>query len=118
MPLTNVFQQMAIRLNPQAAEDVTLSINLNFSDLQEHWLLHIHNSVLHGFANRQQAEANASLRIDSLQFKRLMLGLTDSASLLAENALEVTGDPAALAQLADMFDTFPRRFPIMTPRPQ
>ncbi len=117
MPLANVFQLMAVRLSPRAADGVTLAINLQFTDLNEGWLLSINNSVLHAFPDRQQPDAAATLTCSSVQFKRLMMGLTDAPTLITAGELQIDGDGSALAQLSDLFDRFPRRFPIVTPRP-
>jgi alkyl sulfatase BDS1-like metallo-beta-lactamase superfamily hydrolase len=46
-----------------------------------------------------------------------MLGLKEATSLIADEALVIEGDASALVTLAGLFDTFPRRFPIVTPRP-
>jgi len=117
MPLPNVFQLMAVRLSPAAADGAQLALNLQFPDLDEGWILRIDNSVLNAFANRQDPAAAATLTLSSVQFKRLMMGLTDAASLIADDALTIAGDVNALAQLGGMFEQFPRRFPIVTPRP-
>ena len=117
MPLANVFQLMAVRLLPEAADGVRLAINLSFTDLEQHWLLSIDNSVLHAFPDKQDDTASANLVVSSLQFKRLMMGLVDAPTLLSEGELEIQGDAQALANLGGLFDKFPRRFPIVTPRP-
>ncbi len=115
MPLDNLFKLMAVRLNASRADGVRLRINLTFSDTDP-WLLQIDSSVLHAFPNRQTPDAEATLSIASLQFKRLMMGLTDAGTLIEEGALTIGGDAAALASLGELFDTFPRRFPIVTQR--
>jgi len=117
MPLPNIFQLMAIRLSPTAANGAQMTMNLQFPDLDEGWLLSISNSVLNAFPKRQDATATTSLTLSSLQFKRLMMGLTDAASLIADGELTIAGDIDALSRLAGMFEQFPRRFPIVTPRP-
>ncbi len=117
MPLHNLFQLLAVRLLPDKAVDTTLALNLQFSDQQDPWLVSISNCVLYAFAGRRSEQPAATLHTSSLQFKRLMLGLVTAAELLAENDLRIEGDAGALEQLSGMFDTFPRRFPIVTPRP-
>lgn len=116
MPLKNLFQAMAVRLNGPRADGRILTLNLDFTDLDEPHLLVIENSVLHVFANRQDASADATLSLASLNFKRLMLGVTTAEDLLREKQLRVTGDLKVLADFSGLFDTFVRRFPIVTPR--
>jgi alkyl sulfatase BDS1-like metallo-beta-lactamase superfamily hydrolase len=117
IPLDNLFKAMAVRLNGPAAEDVRLALNLVFPDLGQRYLLTIENAVLHAFEGRQASAANATLTLESLDFKRLMMGLADGATLLTDRRLSVDGDLNALLSLTGLFDQFERRFPIVTPRP-
>ena len=116
IPLDNLFQVMAVRLNPERADGLHLQINLAFTDA-DNMLLEIRNSVLHGFFDRQSDDASATLRISELNFKMLMVGQADAAALMEKGDLEIEGDAGALLQLAGLFDQFERRFPIVTPRP-
>lgn len=116
MPLENLFQTLAVRLNSNKVNDLTLNLNLAFTDT-EFTLLTIENSVLHAFPGKQHQNADATLAISSNDFKRLMLKLADPALLIETGALSIQGDLGALAHLAGLFDQFERRFPIVTPRP-
>lgn len=115
IPLRNIFQVMSVRLNAERADGITLKLNLAFTDA-EATLLVINNSVLHAFAGRQANDANATLGISELNFKRMMAGQTDGATLLGDGHLTIDGDAEALLQLSGLFDQFERRFPIVTPR--
>ena len=115
IPLENLFQILAVRLDPAKVDGLTLHINLAFTDAAP-WLMSIENSVLHGFPDRQDDGASATLKISELDFKRLMTGQADAQTLLETAALEVEGDATALLQLGEFFEQFERRFPIVTPR--
>jgi len=115
IPLDNLYQIMAVRLNADRADGITLQINLAFSD-SEHTLLSIENSVLNTFSGRRSADAAATLKISERNFKLLMAGQKDAASLMTEGELVIEGDAGALLQLSGLFDQFERRFPIVTPR--
>ncbi|MEQ8861128.1 MAG: alkyl sulfatase dimerization domain-containing protein [Pseudomonadales bacterium] len=117
MPLENLFQTMAVRLNGPKADGVRLALNLTFTDVEQRYLLSIDNSVLHAFPDKRSDTADASLTTTSLAFKRLMMGLTMAADLLGDGQLVLDGRLEALASLGDLFDRFERRFPIVTPRP-
>jgi alkyl sulfatase BDS1-like metallo-beta-lactamase superfamily hydrolase len=116
MPLENLFQTMAVRLNGPRAEGLRLLINLTFDDVDRRFLLAIENAVLHAFEGRHSPAAHAGLTTSALQFKRLMMGLTTAQDLIGNGQLTVEGDLGALARLGDLFDRFERRFPIVTPR--
>jgi alkyl sulfatase BDS1-like metallo-beta-lactamase superfamily hydrolase len=115
IPLYNLFQTMAVRLNGARADGITLNINIDFKD-GDQTLLTIENSVLHAFEGKQHESPTATMKINEIDYKRLMMGLADAGQLLESGALEVEGDITALAQLAGLFDQFDRRFPIVTPR--
>jgi len=116
MPIDNLFQAMAVRLMPASVADVEMELNIHFEDLDSDYVLSIKNSVLHGFPDKLSNNASASLTTTSLNFKRLMLGLVDGATLLEAGELKIDGDASALLGLNDAFDTFPRRFPLVTPQ--
>lgn len=115
IPMKNMFDSMAVRLNGPRAEGLAISINLDFSDL-EPWHLSIENSVLNSTESRQVKDAQATLKCTAVDYKRLMMGLADGPTLMQEGKLQIDGDAGVLLQLAGLFDQFERRFPIMTPR--
>jgi alkyl sulfatase BDS1-like metallo-beta-lactamase superfamily hydrolase len=117
MPLENLFQTLAVRLNGPRADGVEITLNLHFSDIDRRYLLQVKNAVLHALPDRTAEDAEASIRAESLDFKRLMLGLADPDQLIAQGRVTIDGDAGALARLGDLLDTFERRFPIVTPRP-
>ena len=116
IPLDNLFQILSVRLNAERADGLALTINLNFRDAAP-TVLAIENSVLHAFSDRQVADAKATLSINALNFKLLMVGQVDAMNLMSEGELEIDGDASVLIQLAGLFDQFERRFPLVTPRP-
>ena len=116
IPLDNLFQILSVRLNAERADGLALTINLNFRDAAP-TVLAIENSVLHAFSDRQVADAKATLSINALNFKLLMVGQADAMNLMSEGELEIDGDASVLIQLAGLFDQFERRFPLVTPRP-
>jgi len=117
MPIDNLFQTMAVRLNGPKAEGVRLHLNLNFTDLQRVYLLAIDNCVLHAFVGKRSDTPDATLTTTALAFKRMIMGLTTAAELMGDGTLVVDGNLEALGTLGELFDRFERRFPIVTPRP-
>ena len=45
----------------------------------------------------------------------MLMGGTDAASLLQNQRLGIDGDAARLLLLGELFDQFPRRYPLVTP---
>ena len=79
IPLANLFQTLAVRLNADRVAGVTLDINLDFSDAPP-TLLSIDNSVLHAFENQVAEDADATAQCDSGSFRFLMTGATTAQS--------------------------------------
>ena len=115
MPIENFFQTLAVRLLPTAADGLAVSILLNLTDMDANYLVTIKNSVFNYFKNKDTA-ADTTLTISSADFKKLIIGLTDGPTLMAEKKLEIAGDAKVMRSLSQLFDQFPRRFPLVTPR--
>ncbi len=116
IPIENIFQVMAVRLLPEHAADQDLRLLLHFSDLENDYLLQIKNSVLHYFAAKSGVGSDAQLSLTSAHFKQMIMGQVGAAELIEQQHLTVDGDVNALLQLGSLFDQFPRRYPLVTPR--
>jgi alkyl sulfatase BDS1-like metallo-beta-lactamase superfamily hydrolase len=116
MPLENLFQALAVRLNGPRAEGKNLAFNLLFTDTKAPYLMTVKHSVLNVFPERQASGAHATLRLSSQDFKQMMTGTTSAGDLMASGKLILEGDVSALMDFAGLFDPFNRRFPIVTPR--
>ena len=116
VPLENIFQALAVRLNGPKAEGKRLAFNLVFTDLEHPYLLTVENSVLNAFRNQQDPNPTAKLKLSSLDFKYLMTGLITVADLFAEDRLVIEGNLERLLEFTGLFDQFNPFFPIVTPR--
>ena len=117
MPIENFIQVLAVRLLPAAVAGRRIRLQLHFSDLDCSYLLVIENSVLNYFKDGLDDAADATLTLSALNFKRLLMGLSSAPQLITEGQLEIAGDPETLLGLKTLFDQFPRRYPLVTPRP-
>ncbi len=115
MPLENFFQTLAVRLLPSAVDELNVSILLNLTDAQDNYTIAIKHSVLNYFKNKN-TRPDTTLKISSTDFKRLIMGLADGPTLMSENKLEISGDLQVMLNFSQLFDQFPRRFPLVTPR--
>ena len=86
-----------MRLLPEAALDLELSIELVFTDLDCRYLLSIRNSVLNYFKDPSNAEPQVSLTIASMDFKNLLIGASDAATLLGQEQMAIKGDANEVA---------------------
>jgi alkyl sulfatase BDS1-like metallo-beta-lactamase superfamily hydrolase len=118
MPLENLFQALAVRLNGPKAGGKGFAFNIFFTDMEESYVMSVEHGVLNFFRNKQASHPTAAMRLTSLDFKRMMTGLADPASLMAAGSLELEGNLAMLAEFAGLLDQFTQRFPVVTPRDQ
>lgn len=116
MPLQQVFQLLAVRLKPEAVEQLKLAINIEVIDTKDRWLMSIDNSVLHGWHDRHSDAADATIKSSEETLKRFLLGLVTLPALIDSADIELDGDIELLAHLQDWLADFSRRFPLVTPR--
>jgi alkyl sulfatase BDS1-like metallo-beta-lactamase superfamily hydrolase len=113
--MDHFLKTMAVRVNPERAATLALTLSVEFEDIAERWQLTLSNAVLHSWRNRA-ADSDLVLQGDSFAFKQLLLGQVELGSVLEDGRLRLAGDPSPLQTLAGLFDSFDRRFPIVTPR--
>ncbi|WP_439816035.1 alkyl/aryl-sulfatase [Zavarzinia sp. CC-PAN008] len=115
MPVDMVFDLMAVRLNGPKAADTRLMLNWEFRDPAKTYLMVLENGVLHHWPERQQDGADATIRLSRATFDKVLTGQAKMPELLANGDVAIDGDPAKVAALFGLLDTFDRRFPIVTP---
>lgn len=113
--LRDLIDAMAVRLDGEAAADMDLSLNIKLTDSEDTWLLQVRNGVLHGFANRNLDDASAALLISEGDLKYLLTGVVGVPSLIADDRLDLEGNPLTLIRFAGLFDKFDPNFNIVTP---
>jgi alkyl sulfatase BDS1-like metallo-beta-lactamase superfamily hydrolase len=106
---------MAVRLDGEAAADVDLSLSIKLTDSDDNWLLQVRNGVLHGFRNHSGADASALLVIAENDLKMMLTGLVGAPALIADDRLDLEGNPLTLIRFARLFDSFDPNFNIVTP---
>lgn len=115
IPRARFFDSMAARLNGPRAEDVALKINFIFTDLDESYVLDIHNAVMHHRAAPPAADANASLRVTHEFFLDMVIGDLSLKDTLMSDELDVGGSRLDLLRFFRLFDQPDGRFAIVTP---
>ena len=80
-------------------------------------MLQIKNAVLHYFVATAASQSDAQ-SLSTTHFKQMIMGQTNAGELIEQQQLKVDGDVNALLRLGSLFDQFPRRYPLVTPREQ
>ena len=73
MPLGMILDYLAIRLNPDRARDVSISVNLVFADAGT-TLVRVRDSVLNHYPDRTDPGADATVRSSFADFRAALLG--------------------------------------------
>jgi alkyl sulfatase BDS1-like metallo-beta-lactamase superfamily hydrolase len=111
-----VFDMLAIRVDPALAEGKSVTLAFEFTDLGETRVVSIRNSVLiHEPGTGQPASAN--LKLSKPAFLGMIFGGQKPADLVLKGALSIEGDPLAAATLLGVLDppAPSEPFPIVTP---
>lgn len=111
-----VFDLLAVRVDPQLADGKSVTIAFVFPDLGETRLVSIRNSVLVHEPGTGQPAA-ATLTMPKAAFLGMIFAGQKPADLVMKGALTISGDPTAAAVLLGVLDppAAPEPFPIVTP---
>ena len=115
MPESDLFDSLAVSLNGPKANAKTIHINFVFTDSSNKYLLTLENSVLNHFKDRQDANADLTIRTDKPSFIKLIFLGTPPAQVVQEGRIEFIGKPDRLGELRELFDPSSGDFNIMLP---
>jgi len=114
-PVDKFFQSMSVRLDSEKASDVDMSVAIQFSDLNETYLLSVKNSVMHHRLTDSIEGANASLVLTHGFFIRMLTGDVGLREGLTSDELSVDGSKVDLVRFFSLFGSSDGLFNIVTP---
>ncbi len=111
-----VFDMLAVRVDPALAEGKDVSIAFVFPDLNETRLVSVRNSVL-VHEDGEGRNAAATLTLPKAAFLGMIFAGQKPADLVQKGVLTISGDPLAAATLLGVLDppAPPEPFAIVTP---
>jgi alkyl sulfatase BDS1-like metallo-beta-lactamase superfamily hydrolase len=115
MPLDLFFDYLGIRLNGPQAAGKTMTINWNFPDTKEEYVLTLENGVLNHTARKQAKDADATVTLNRAALNEVILGEASLPAKIESGELKVEGNPEKLKELFSLLDKFDSRFNIVTP---
>ena len=115
VPTEKFLDFMGVRLNPEGADDEDVKINLEFTDTDEQFVLHLKNSVLNNMANRQDPDAAVSLSMTRKLFDLVALEETSIPVEIVKGNVKLSGNPLALLKVFGRLEDFNPNFAIVTP---
>lgn len=109
------FDYMAVGLDGQKAAGEEITLDLEFPDRNERWLLEVKNGVLRYHASRHVADPTMVLRIDRPDFVGVLSGAVSLPKLLLKDRASLDGGLLALRHFGSLFQRFPPGFEIVEP---
>jgi alkyl sulfatase BDS1-like metallo-beta-lactamase superfamily hydrolase len=116
LTLPMYFDYMGIRLNGPKAEGKHIVLNWRFTDSGEKVALELEDSALLYQMGAQAANPDATLTLARTTLDDITLRRTTLQEAMANGRVKVAGNPARIAELFGLLDTFQPTFPIVTPR--
>jgi alkyl sulfatase BDS1-like metallo-beta-lactamase superfamily hydrolase len=110
-----LFDFLAIRLDGEKASKSDMTIELEFSDRDEQWLLEISRGVLRYYRDRRAEDPTISLRISRMDFVGVLTGTESLPKLLLQDRANLDGGLIALARFGGLFERFSPDFEIVKP---
>ena len=117
LPLDMFFDFMGVRLNGTRADGKRIVVNWNFSDTRQRYVLNLENAALTYTADRQVADADASVMLTRTTLDAITLRQTTFPEAVKAGSVQVTGDPAKLVELFSLLDNFEPMFEVVEPKP-
>ena len=115
LPLDVFFASLAARLDGPKADGKDTTVNVIFTDLQETWVLHLENAVLHTARRAPDRSAAATVSLTRPLLVRLVTGQTGLRELVFSDELSVEGSRLELLSFLSLLDRPGKPFPIVTP---
>ncbi len=114
-PLDQFFELMGAMLNGPKAEGKTFTLNIEFTDLGQVYVLNLENSVLHQREGAPAIDADATVRITHPLFVKMLTGAAGIRDILFSDDVSVEGSKLGLLQFFALLDQPSETFNIVTP---
>jgi alkyl sulfatase BDS1-like metallo-beta-lactamase superfamily hydrolase len=114
MSLDLLFDYLGVRLNGPKAAGKKLTLNLNFTDTKEKYVLALENAALN-HTRGQVKDADATLTTTRAALNRIILGESTLDKAIASGSIKIQGKKEALGELFSLLDNFPFWFNLVTP---
>ncbi len=114
-PVHKFFENMAVSINGIKAEGESLTIKVNFTDLQQQYLLILENSVLRHKVANDETQAGTTINITQSLFIDLIVGEAGLKETLFGDELTIEGSKLDLLTFFSLIEKPDGTFNIVTP---
>jgi len=115
MSLDLFFDYLGVRLNGPKAAGKKVTLNLEFPDTKEKYVLALRNGALSHTSNKQVKDADATITMSREALNQIILGQTSLDKEISSGNVQVQGNKEALGELVSLLDQFEFWFNIVTP---
>jgi alkyl sulfatase BDS1-like metallo-beta-lactamase superfamily hydrolase len=115
MSLDLFFDYLGVRLNGPKAAGKKITLNLDFPDTKEKYVLAVENGALNHRPNIQDKDADATLTMTRAALNQIILGETSLDKEISAGNVTVKGQKEAMGQFLALLDKFEFWFNIVTP---
>lgn len=115
MDLDLFFDYLAMRLKSPEVEDKRITLNFDFTDLKQTYVLEMVNGVLNHTAGMQSKDADATITLTRDTLNKLMLKEITLQDAEKSGEVKVQGQQGKLEELMSYMDNFDFWFNIVTP---
>lgn len=115
VPVSTLFDSMAVRLNSEKAEGEKLRVNFYFTDIEENHVLYVENSVLHHRIAPLDPQATATIRLTHALYLNLAIGIVSAKDALLSDDFQIEGSKLDAISFFAMIDRPTGNFNIIEP---
>ncbi|MBB2496522.1 MBL fold metallo-hydrolase [Pseudomonas sp. UL070] len=115
MDLDLFFDYLAMRLKGPEVADKHITLNFDFTDLKQKYVLEMVNGVLNHTEGMQSKDADATITLTRATLNKVMLKETTLKDAESSGAIKVQGEQGKLEELMSYMDNFDFWFNIVTP---
>lgn len=115
IPLSRLFDSMAVRLNGPKADGKQITINIEFTDINETYVLWLENAVLHHRRSAPDPKANATVKLTHDLYLKMAIGQLGIKDLLLSDDIHYLGSKLDLIRFFTLFDQPKADFNIVVP---
>ncbi len=115
MPIENFFDYLSIKLNGEKAALNPMTINFDFEDTKQKYILQIKNGVLNYFTGKNSDKADVTITITRPVFNSLILNPANLHDLMEAKKIIIKGRSDSFQTFMSLFDKFDPWFNIVEP---
>jgi alkyl sulfatase BDS1-like metallo-beta-lactamase superfamily hydrolase len=108
-----LFDALAVRVDATKTENLSFTMQWHFTDLQEHWSLHLSNGALNSVMLTEADTADVTLHLERPTLDAMLQQKMMPAQAIQEGKLKMEGNGQLLGVFFSLLDRFAGNFPVV-----